>query len=165
METVFELFRRNGNKLIACLVGVIFLNFMVQFYTHKTTGLISWKGGGFGMYTEPHVINRSLWVEFEEDGETRHFRLAPKPPKRSDVVVDSNVSDFNALVTRADRFRFFPTERGANKVLDAIRAMQWKDDLNGMSESTSVYILENRSDLKSKTITRSVIFKSGLGGA
>lgn len=32
-------------------------------YLISTTSLTRWKGGGFGMYTEPHPVLRSLWAK------------------------------------------------------------------------------------------------------
>ena len=61
---LFDWTGRNARMLIVGLAVVVAANVLFQAYTHKTTPLLAWKGGGFGMYTEPHAEDRSVWLRF-----------------------------------------------------------------------------------------------------
>lgn len=46
------------------LISLPVLIAAVQIYLSSTSNLTSWRGGGFGMYTEPHpLVSRFIWME------------------------------------------------------------------------------------------------------
>ena len=50
----------------------------IQFYFHVTSDLVSWRGGGFGMYSDPHTnSSRYLWIVGSKNNETLGIRLSP----------------------------------------------------------------------------------------
>ena len=51
---------------------------VVQIYLAGTSDLSRWKGGGFGMYSDPHPgVNRLVWVEGYIDSVLTAVRLEP----------------------------------------------------------------------------------------
>ena len=65
---------RRRAHLVMALVAVVTL---AQFVNSNTSALSSWKGGGFGMYTDPHPNNRTVWLVLESADATHGFRLMP----------------------------------------------------------------------------------------
>ena len=50
----------------------------IQFYFHVTSDLVSWRGGGFGMYSDPHTnSSRYLWIVGTKNNKTLGVRLSP----------------------------------------------------------------------------------------
>ena len=66
---------KNAKVLATLLVVLVVVNVGLQFYTHKTTALTPWKGGGFGMYTEPHADNRTVWLEMRSGDPVSYTHL------------------------------------------------------------------------------------------
>lgn len=52
------------------LVGVA----LVQLGFVESRGLTRWKGGGFGMYSDPHPILREVWLEIERPSGVFRYR-------------------------------------------------------------------------------------------
>ena len=49
-----------------------------QFFLYKNTNLTLWKGGGFGMYSDPHpAVSRHIWLTGESAGTKTYYRLLP----------------------------------------------------------------------------------------
>lgn len=93
----------------------------------STTALSRWKGGGFGMYTDPHPYqSRVVWLVPRNDGAALHEALRLYPPAPALVeLLDRTGSTSPAEIARelaleADRFRTFPRDRGAHLLLDRI---------------------------------------------
>jgi hypothetical protein len=50
----------------------------LQLYLHVTSDLVSWRGGGFGMYSDPHTnSSRYLWIIGTKDNKPLGIRLSP----------------------------------------------------------------------------------------
>ena len=61
---------------VLLLVGVVAVAGLSLFRS-QTSDLHRWKGGGFGMYTDPHPTSRMMWLEGEIEGERTAFRIYP----------------------------------------------------------------------------------------
>jgi hypothetical protein len=67
----------------------------IQFYFYAFGGLTSWKGGGFGMYSDPHPKDsRIIWLVGMRDGKQTAFRINPWDPKTNyDSIAQKPVAD------------------------------------------------------------------------
>jgi hypothetical protein len=164
LNKLFVFVQRHASLLGRCLIFLIFANFVVQFVTHKTTALTPWKGGGFGMYTEPHFSNRSVWLTMQTPDEVRHVLLYPHTVNADEVVRADSVRDFNALRKAAWEFRIFPTDKKAQMFLESAQTISWQPEFIAQ-EDVQIVVFENRSDLSAKTLRRVPIFTSSDGGA
>lgn len=49
-----------------------------QIYIHVTSDLVSWRGGGFGMYSDPHISgSRYAWIVGVNNNDTLAIRISP----------------------------------------------------------------------------------------
>lgn len=160
IDQIFNLVRRRAHFLGTCLIALIFANFLVQLYTHKTTALTAWKGGGFGMYTEPHVLNRSVWLAMDFPNETRHVLLFPPSDAAETFVEPESAKAFDSLRSYAWEFRVFPTDHKARKFVKRFDEITWLPEFDTGDASLRVVVFENRSDLQAKTLTRVPVYDS-----
>jgi len=68
---------RQPRRLETLLLGVVIAVAALSLYRSQTSDLHRWKGGGFGMYTDPHPSRRMMWIEGEIAGEHTAFRVYP----------------------------------------------------------------------------------------
>ena len=60
------------------LICIPILVALSQIYLHTTSDLTSWKGGGFGMYSDAHPnSSRNIWIEGVKDSIYRSVRIHP----------------------------------------------------------------------------------------
>ena len=160
-------------------MAAITLNVFFHIYTHQTTALTPWKGGGFGMYTEPHSDSRAVWVLLsgvDEAGaeKTAEVRLYPKSREfrawQSSVsVAGSKVLE--RLYVSAEGMRFYPRASNAQNLLDRADRILWptavtggvipKDERSFAPEDIEIIVLENRFEIESGVINRNEIFRFG----
>jgi hypothetical protein len=70
--------RKHPRLLEGLLILALVLVATVQVFLSNTSNLTTWRGGGFGMYTDPHPhLGRPVWLQGEHDGSARAVRLAP----------------------------------------------------------------------------------------
>jgi hypothetical protein len=61
--------------ILICLPILVALS---QIYFYQTSDLTSWKGGGFGMYSDAHPnSSRNIWIEGVTDSVHRSVRIHP----------------------------------------------------------------------------------------
>ncbi len=64
--------------LIIAFVSIPLLIAGIQLYFHVTSDLVSWRGGGFGMYSDPHTnSSRFLWITGINGDKLQGVRLSP----------------------------------------------------------------------------------------
>lgn len=50
----------------------------MQFIASRVTDLSPWRGGGYGMYTEPHPVTcRTVWLSLLDDEKEIYYRIYP----------------------------------------------------------------------------------------
>lgn len=69
--------RRGTSRAVQALVAVAICIAVVQFGLARFGSQSSWKGGGFGMYTEPHPQNRKVWAVLSSGGRDYPVLLWP----------------------------------------------------------------------------------------
>ncbi|MCU0826758.1 MAG: hypothetical protein MUE52_04985 [Tabrizicola sp.] len=149
------------------MVGV----FGHQFVTSQGNVLSPWKGGGFGMYTQPHGIEeRAAFLVI--DGNP--LRLAPADPEflawveRGDPASAAYVK---RMMAEADRMRSFPRAAQAERLMAAGSRLVWDKALFGTwtdvgpvpVDQMSVTVIEVVRRPSTGTIETRVVF-SHAGG-
>lgn len=92
--------------------------------------LTAWKGGGFGMYTAPHINDRQVWLLLPGGSA---IRLHPATPTTLDRIasLDPGSARFlRGLLEDAEHLRSFPTDAGAISVLRRASRVAWPDSLD-----------------------------------
>lgn len=161
---------------VTLLALVVAANVILQMYTHKTTALTAWKGGGFGMYTEPHGEDRSVWLQVAGVDGIASIRLWPPTDAFQDWRDSAGVSGrtfLDGFQRRAARMRFFPRESGAQDLISRAARMRWPENQLGtvtpregrLFAKTDIHLIvyENRFDIASKSVTRYAVFEYGGG--
>ena len=116
-----------GGVVLALLVLAATLH---QIYASKTGTLTPWKGGGFGMYTAPHINDRQVWLSLPGGSA---IRLHPATPTTHDWIasLDPGSARFlRGLLEDAEHLRSFPTDAGAISVLRRASRVAWPDSLD-----------------------------------
>jgi len=63
------------------LIVIVLAVIGVQIYHSQVNNLSQWKGGGFGMYADPHPLtHRTVWLEGIQNGRDRKIRIFPEGP-------------------------------------------------------------------------------------
>jgi len=164
-------------KLLAIvLIVLVAANVAWQFYTHKTTALSPWKGGGFGMYTEPHSDSRTVWLEMRSGDDLAQVRLYPK--KAGIVAWQKGISlkggqFLQNLTDKAAKLRFYPRVRDADEIITLASRIAWLDDLTGgvqpkignafLPSNMRIIVYENVQDMDAQTVTRRIVFETQMG--
>lgn len=90
------------------LIPLLIAHTQLYFYTYSD--LSSWKGGGFGMYSEPHPnSSRSIWIEGYRDSTKTAFRLYPMDSRVNLKKIKSNdvrklIQQMSAVAKKAKNF-------------------------------------------------------------
>ncbi len=111
---LFDWVGGRAQLLVVVLAFVVSGNVLFQAYTHKTTALLAWKGGGFGMYTEPHAEDCSVWVTFNGTQGTASVRLWPETPEFAAWQAKGGLRGtafLSGMQTASDRFRYYPRKK------------------------------------------------------
>lgn len=112
------------------------------------------------------MVNRSVWVAFQTDGEDVHVRLYPKAKSANKSVSRESRMAYRALVQAARDFRFYPTDGGAKRIGERASGLDWAiKELSGDANpsASKVFVFENAIDMQAASVTRRVIFESGVG--
>ncbi len=123
------------------------------------------------MYTEPHVDARSVWLTFEQGGETAHLRLWPQSDAMADWRSQVSLGGSAALgriTAAAERLRYYPGDAAAKALLDNASRVRWRHDLSGgmtpdqgktfSQGALSLQIFENEHDIRASSITRVPVY-------
>lgn len=167
---------QRAGLFVTILAILVAINVPLQMYLHKTTPLLAWKGGGFGMYTEPHAEDRAVWLHLQGQGGTAFIQLWPETTPFLEWREAARVSGgayLAALTKNAERFRFYPRDVQAARLINQLSRVRWPKTLVGhvspendatfAPDSLTIEVYENRYDLESNTVTRNSVFKySGL---
>lgn len=176
-DKVFLWIGSHARGLVLFLAVIVGANVLFQAYTHKTTPLLAWKGGGFGMYTEPHVEDRSVWLTFNSETGSASVRLFPETPEFADWRAAAGLrgtSFLNTMQSTAERLLYFPRSKSAEDLVGYASRVRWPENLVGIVKPTegkvfkrsdiTLTVFENRYDVSAQTVTRSVVFKHSSKG-
>ena len=132
MQKLFDVMGRHAMLGVWLLAGVAAGNVLLQVAMHRSTALTAWKGGGFGMYTEPHPDQRSIVLEIDngagqivlwpETEAMRDWRLSLSPAGAQAV---------SSIQAQAGRLRFYPRKSNATALLDRAARFRWDAGLLG----------------------------------
>lgn len=166
-----------GARAGACvlaLAGVAAANVLIQLWMHRTTPLTAWKGGGFGMYTEPHADARSVWAAFAGEGGTAYLRLWPEDPRLAGwrKSVSTRSADFlSRQVWLAERFRYNPRDGQARTMTENLARVRFPGTVvegvqpaNGKtfaSDAITLHVLENAYDIPGAQVARVPVYSFG----
>ncbi len=109
-----------------------------------------WKGGGFGMYTEPHPNYRTVWAALDE---TRALRLAPPAPADPAVLGPLSPAERARLAearAMADDLRFYPRAGLAERIRARLAGLPWIDPPEG---GPRLAVHEFRHDIQGERAT------------
>jgi len=82
------------------LIVIVLAVIGFQIYHSQVNNLSQWKGGGFGMYADPHpASHRTVWLEGIKNGRNRKIRIFPEGP-----VLDNEALSFE--IKQASRRAF-----------------------------------------------------------
>ena len=168
---LYEWTGRNARLAIAVLAIVVGGNVLFQTYTHKTTPLLAWKGGGFGMYTEPHAEDRSVWLTFEGAEGSASVRIWPETTNFTSWRDQGNLRGtafLNMITYQAERFRYYPRKGQADALIGLAARLRWPENMVGnvkpkegkafKQNKIKITVFENRYDVKAQEVVRTSIF-------
>lgn len=157
--------------LIGALAVCVAANVLLQAYIHKTTPLLAWKGGGFGMYTEPHAEDRSVWLRFNGADGTADVRIWPETAAFiawRDKGGLRGTAFLNGISYQAERFRYFPRAGQADALIGMAARLRWPENMVGdvkpaegkvfKRADISIVVYENRYDVQAQEVTRTSVF-------
>ena len=158
--------------LVFVLALLVAGNVVFQAFTHKTSPLLAWKGGGFGMYTEPHAEDRSVWVVFEGAKGTASVRLWPETPEFTAWQAKAGLRGrafLSGMRTAADQFRYYPRKTSADVIIGLAARVVWPEEMVGdvrpfegkvfKRNDISLVVYENRYNVKTQTVVRTSVFQ------
>ncbi len=176
-DRFINLIGRHAKLLATALVVLIVVNVCFQFYTHKTTALTPWKGGGFGMYTEPHADGRTVWLEMQGLNGVVQMRVYPENEiirTWIDGVSLGGGKALNVISNQAAGLRHSPDHKKANALAHSAARIGWLDQLTGgvkpkegatfKPEDIRVIVYENMQDMEAAKLTRRLVFSTSGGG-
>ena len=156
-------------------MGLITLNVGIQMYTHQTTALTPWKGGGFGMYTEPHSDSRYVWIRIngvDQNGKESFadVRLHPKAGfmiQWQNAVSRGGSRSLQNLSNKANSLRFFPNAANMEGLANFASRIRWPEEAIGDLQPKSgeafdasditVLVSEKYMDIQNREVNRRVI--------
>ena len=176
VDRFINLIGRNAKSLATVLICLIITNVFFQFFTHKTTALTAWKGGGFGMYTAPHPDGRAVWLELQGQDGFVEIRVYPENEDLRNWINGVSLQGGAALrtiTTQASLLRYFPDEKNAISLIDSVARIRWLSSLTkGISpkegqtfkpEDIHVRVYDKVQDMQSGTIKRVIVLDTSAG--
>ena len=161
--------------LVYVFMGLITLNVGIQIYTHQTTALTPWKGGGFGMYTEPHSDSRTVWIRirgvdangYEISADVRLYPKTGLMRQWQNAVSRGGSQSLQRLTNTAEGLRFFPNDTNMGSLAEFASRIRWPEDavgklqpMNGNSFSArdiTVLVAEKYVDIHNQQVGRRMI--------
>lgn len=176
IDGFINLIGRNAKLLATLLAVLIVANVCIQFYTHRTTALTAWKGGGFGMYIAPHADGRTVWLELQGANGVAQLRLYPENEgirRWIDGVSLRGGVTLQKITNQAAGLRHYPRMKDANALIASAARIGWLDDLTGgitpkegkvfKPADIRILVYENYQDMRVGTLNRRIIFTSSIG--
>lgn len=115
--------------LVLCAIIIA----VVQITTALNGASSRWKGGGFGMYTEPHPNSRRVWLMvIDQSGRTHPLMLWPVSPElriNPAPNMQESVAHAQAAISAAYRLATSGNQREVAEIKRRAKHVQWK--LNG----------------------------------
>ncbi|MEM7241611.1 MAG: hypothetical protein AAF429_05455 [Pseudomonadota bacterium] len=144
-DAVLNLIKSRIWVIAYIFMGLITLNVGIQIYTHQTTALTPWKGGGFGMYTEPHSDSRYVWIRvngIDENGKgsSADIRLHPKAGFMvtwQNAVSRGGSRSLQRISNAAESLRFYPNDANMSALADFASRIRWPDEAIGDLQPTN----------------------------
>ena len=141
---------RKPKLLEILLISLPILIAVIQLYLSNASDLSTWKGGGFGMYTDPHPrVSRFVWMEGVGRDSVVAIRLYPLDERLKSRFVRptgiKNAIEKLRFVTRESRY--FPAKANLN----SIRA-SWSEFIEEYGEDPTIAALFPRSGLRLKVV-------------
>ena len=102
---------KNKQLEILFLAFPIFVASLQVVFT-KTNDLVSWRGGGFGMYSDPHAkTGRKIWVKGTRDGQVMAIRVYPIDERLNHNCMRNTLfsRDIDKIEDTAKYYRDFPS--------------------------------------------------------
>ena len=165
---------RGVQRARSCELGAVFalvtLVALAQIVLSTSTTFSRWKGGGFGMYSEPHPYSaRSLWVQLRDANGATYLRLSSTDSRLADVLSGLSKDRRAVWTRRVDDLApilMWPhdealSEAGAkvgalirqdSTALVALSGIEWRQ-----ASIAAVSVVETRLDLESNTFDNRVI--------
>ncbi|MEM9061711.1 MAG: hypothetical protein AAGD13_14720 [Pseudomonadota bacterium] len=132
--------------LVADIVAV------VQFSQSVFGPQTRWKGGGFGMYTEPHPYRRFAWLILtDETGQEYRQRIWPLPREIRDAAsasADGALEDLKHLETLAYRRAASGDVALDQAILDAARKIPWQANGDSLTPGSGEPVSETQSRIE-----------------
>lgn len=127
MRRLFARFPKHASALLALLVASVAAH---QIWTSAHSLLTPWKGGGFGMYTAPHILARQVWLMLPTGHAVRLSPLTETTENWVNHMTPNSAAYLWALANEADRFRSYPTPDTATALLTRAARVAWADSLD-----------------------------------
>ncbi|MCO4823561.1 MAG: hypothetical protein KC451_01765 [Amylibacter sp.] len=175
-KKLFDWVGGRARLLVIALALIVAGNVLLQAYTHKTTPLLAWKGGGFGMYTEPHAEDRSVWIRLNGAQGIASVRFWPETPEFAAWQAKGGLRGtafLNGVLSASDRFRYYPRKKSADEIIGLATRVVWPDEMVGdvrpiegkvfKRNDVTIVVYENRYDLKSQEVVRISVFEQKGG--
>lgn len=155
---------------LSVIFAIVALVALVQVVLSTSTTLSRWKGGGFGMYSEPHPYgSRCLWVELRDPSGATYLRLSPLD-RRLDGALSGLTKDRRAVwMRRVDdipTILMWPRDEALRTVGEAVNDLIRHDSsalgtVSGIdwpkSSIVTVSVVETRLNLDSDTFENRVV--------
>jgi hypothetical protein len=177
IDGILNLIGKQAKILSMALVVLVVANVVFQFYTHKTTALTPWKGGGFGMYTETHVDNRTVWLTLEGSNGIAEIRVYPENDGIRTWIEGVSLKGgktLQSISNQAAALRYFPNKTAVTELVHSASAIGWLDMFTGgvipkegqtfKPSDIRVMVYETMQDMASQTFKRRIVYASEVGG-
>ena len=145
----------------------------VQFWLSNTTPLSRWKGGGYGMYTEPHANDRTVWALIDLAEGRVPVRLFPVSAKAtSQPLPTDTLRSFRKAERLVDRLRFYPRDSLATTIAAHLSSLNWAVDTPGpvapsqgsLPRSLAIEVHESGYDIsEQRAISRTIYTWTSTG--
>ena len=149
---------------LGAIFGVVAFVALVQVVLSSSANLSRWKGGGFGMYSEPHPYSsRSLWIKLRHPIGTTYLRLSPLDPRLDSALAGLSKDRRAVWMRKVDEIPtllMWPRDEALRKAGEAATELISRDSyalgtVSGIdwakSSVADVSVVETRLDLESKT--------------
>lgn len=179
LDKLIDWIGKQAFALVTILALVVAGNVLWQIYLHKTSPLLAWKGGGFGMYTEPHAEDRGVWLRLKgADNAEALVQLWPETAEYAswrDMAGVRGGAYLDGLTRSAERLLFYPRDSVSDPFITRLARVRWPDTLiEGVTPSDgnvfapatiSVEVYENRYNQTETKVTRSLVYRRTGGEA